>query len=70
MTMSDSAVCENNCLGSIFCDEGNQIHTDIRDIFKKTKKQHTRPSNIWRDNDLHGIMLHLKLKNFQGKEST
>lgn len=65
--MSDSVLGEKNCLVSIFCDECNQIHTDIRDIFKKTE---TGPSDIWRDGDLHGIILHLRLRNFQGKEST
>lgn len=65
--MSDSALCEKNCLVSIFCDDDNQIRTDIREIFKKTKAQ---PSNIGRDNDLHGIIFHLRLQNFQGRENT
>lgn len=46
-------------------------YIQISEIFlKRQKNNNTRPSDIWRDNDLHGIMLHLKLKNFQGKEST
>lgn len=36
-------------------------------IFKKTK---AKPSNPGRDNDLHGIIFHLRLRPFQGKEST
>lgn len=35
MTMSDSVLCEKNGSVSIFYEEDSQIHTDIKEIFKK-----------------------------------
>ena len=65
ITMSDSVLREENCSVSMFCDEASQIQTDIKEISEKAQ---TKSSNMWRDNDLHGVLLHLRLKNLQGKE--
>ena len=66
ITMSDSVLREKNCSVSMFCDKASQIQTDIKEISEKAQ---TKSSNMWRDNDLHGVLLNLRLKNLQGKES-
>lgn len=42
-------------------------YIQISEIFKKTKAE---PSNTGRDTDLHGMIFHVELRTFQGKEST